>query len=301
MRIVTGIGGNALRLRDDDLGADEQAGRIADAADALALLVDGNELVLTHGNGPQVGLLAIQALAADPHTPVPLDVLGAESVGMLGYALARELRSRLRDRQIAALLTQVEVDLHDRAFQDPTKPIGPVYADEAEARAIADAHDWEIRRDGDGWRRVVASPEPRRILELETIRLLLDGGVVTVCAGGGGIPVARDDAGAYYGVEAVVDKDRTTSLLARELEADRLVLLTDVDGVYADWGTPEARRIPRMTLSEARSFDAEAGSMAPKIEACADFVEGTGNPAVLGSLGDLAAVVAGQGGTRIVP
>jgi carbamate kinase len=301
VRVVIGIGGNALRLRRDPDGSNSEAGRIADAAEMLATLAEGNELVITHGNGPQVGLLALQAMTADPDHPPPLDVLGAESVGMLGYALARELRTHLGDRPVAALLTQVEVDDADPAFRYPTKPIGPTYEHPLAAPETARKYGWEIHPDGDGWRRVVASPPPLRILELDTIQLLLKGGVVTVCAGGGGIPVARDGVGAYYGVEAVVDKDRTTSLLARELRADRLILLTDVDGVYAEWGTDRAARIPEMTVSEARAFQADAGSMGPKIEACADFAEATGSTALLGSLSALPEMRAGTSGTRIVP
>ncbi|HSG49945.1 MAG TPA: carbamate kinase [Longimicrobiales bacterium] len=297
-RVVVGLGGNALMRRGEDQAPGVSAGHLARAADVLAEVARDHTLVVTHGNGPQVGLLALQADALANQLPTPLDVLGAESEGMLGYLVERELRTRLPQASVAALLTQVQVDPMDPAFRNPTKPIGPVYS-EREARDLSRARGWHVGRDGDHWRRLVPSPVPLRILEAETLALLVDHGVVVVCAGGGGIPVTVDEAGWVRGVEAVVDKDLTAALLARTVSATGLVLLTDVPGVMEGWGTDAARLIPRLTVEEARAFPAAAGSMGPKLRACADFVAGGGEFAAIGALEDGLAVVEGRAGTRI--
>ena len=300
MRIVVALGGNALLRRGEAPEADALRGNVAVAADAVAGLADGNEIVVTHGNGPQIGLLALQAEAYDGVAPYPLDILGAESEGMIGYLIDRALRSRLKDRHVATLLTQVEVDPGDPAFAHPTKPIGPIY-DEPTARRIAAERGWTVAPDGDSFRRVVPSPTPVRILEIDTIRLLLDAGVLTVCAGGGGISVALSPEGAVRGVEAVIDKDRAAALLGREIAAEALLLLTDVDGVYADWGTNAARRIVAGAPDELRAIWFDPGSMGPKVEAACDFVDATGGFAAIGALDQAAALLACAAGTRVAP
>jgi carbamate kinase len=300
VRIVAALGGNALLRRGEPLTAESQRRNLARAVRALAPLGREHELVVTHGNGPQVGLLALQSLAYDEARPYPLDVLGAESEGMIGYLLEQELVNALPDRPVATLLTQVVVDATDPAFERPTKPIGPVYH-EAEARRLARERGWSIACDGDGWRRVVPSPEPRRIVELSTIRLLVDAGVLVVCAGGGGIPVLADSAGALRGVEAVIDKDLAAALLATSLGADGLVLLTDVGAVYRGYGTTAAEAIREATPAELRSEPLPSGSMGPKAEAACRFVEQTGCRAAIGALEDAVALVDGEGGTQVVP
>lgn len=299
MRIVAALGGNALLRRGEPLAADLQRRNVARAVEALAPLGRGHELVVTHGNGPQVGLLALQSLAYAEVAPYPLDVLGAESEGMIGYLLEQELVNALPGRPVATLLTQVVVDADDPAFAHPTKPIGPLYR-EQEARRLAQERGWSIARDGDGWRRVVPSPEPRRIVELSTIRLLVEAGVLVVCAGGGGIPVLADSAGALRGVEAVIDKDLAAALLATSIGADRLLLLTDVDAVYRGYGAPVAEAIREVTPSELRAELLPAGSMAPKAEAACRFVEQTGGRAAIGALEDAAALAAGERGTQVL-
>jgi len=297
-RVVVALGGNALLRRGEGGVSAASPDHLSSAADAVAELARDHELVVTHGNGPQVGLLALQAEAI-PGTgaSASLDVLGAESEGLLGYLLERELRARLPGRAVAALLTQVEVDPRDPAFRRPTKPIGPVY-DEGRARALAAERGWTVGPDGDHWRRLVPSPAPLRILEAETIALLVDHGVVVVCAGGGGIPVTLDATGWVRGVEGVVDKDATAALLARAVGAEGLVLLTDVPGVMEGFGTPSPRLVGQMTPNEARAFHAPEGTMAPKLRACADFAEG-GGWAAIGALEEAREVVSGAAGTRV--
>lgn len=294
--VVVALGGNALLRRDEKPSAEAQRRNVAAAADAVARLAHRHRVVVTHGNGPQVGILALRASAAEGGSP--LDVLGAETEGMIGYVVGQELGNRLPDHPVAALLTQVEVDPDDPAFAHPTKPIGPVY-DDATAREVARTRGWEVTREGEGWRRVVASPEPRRILEVETLKLLVEHGVLVICAGGGGIPVIFDEAGRAHGVEAVIDKDRTAALLARQLGADALLLLTDVDGVYLGWGTDGARRLDTTTLEELPPRDRGPGSMGPKVEACADFADATGGLAAIGALTDAEAILQGRAGTRV--
>jgi carbamate kinase len=253
---------------------------------------------VTHGNGPQIGLLALQSEAFTQVRPYPLDVLNAESVGMLGYLIEQELSNALPQREVAALVTRVEVDPRDPAFSNPTKPIGPVY-DEAQARQMAAERGWSVARDGAGFRRVVASPRPRRILELRTIELLLAAGHIVVCAGGGGLPVTQAQDGSLHGVEAVVDKDRTAALLAESLQADRLLLLTDVAGVFRDWGGPRQQLMDRVSVEQLRTMAFDVGSMGPKVEAACQFVERTGQHAAIGALQHAADVLSGQAGTQI--
>lgn len=299
MRVVVALGGNALLRRGEAMTADVQGRNVRRAAEAIAPLVRaGHSVAITHGNGPQIGLLALQN--TDAGTSYPLDVLGAETDGMIGYLIERELAGLLPPEfLLAALLTQVRVDRHDPAFRHPTKPIGRTYA-EAEARALADAHGWVVARDGKGWRRVVPSPAPTSLLEVRAIELLLRENVTVICCGGGGIPVVESDTGTFEGVEAVVDKDFVSALLARQIGADVLLLLTDVDAVYSDWGTDAAT--PRREI-RLRDFDAThfaSGSMRPKLEAATGFVAETGRQAAIGRLEDLSAVLAGERGTRIV-
>jgi carbamate kinase len=298
MRIVVALGGNALIRRGDSGDIETQRANVKTAVAALAELARDHQLVVTHGNGPQVGLLALQAAAYHEVAPYPLDVLGAESEGMIGYLLEQGLATELPDARVATLLTQVVIDPHDQAFGRPTKPIGPLY-EEAAARDLAASRGWLLEPDGPGYRRVVASPEPQRILELDTIRLLVENGVLVVCVGGGGIPVTIDDAGAIRGVEAVIDKDLSAALLAIQLDADRLLLLTDADAIWTDWQTPQARSLKSASPHSLRQLDLPAGSMGPKAEGACRFVEATGHPAAIGSLPDAAAVLAGTAGTTV--
>jgi carbamate kinase len=301
MRIVIALGGNALLQRGQPMTSVNQRANIRTAAERIAQVVPGNEVVIAHGNGPQVGLLALQSAAYLDVAPYPLDVLGAQTEAMIGYVIEQELGNLLPfETPLATVLTMVEVDPQDPAFQHPTKPIGPVYDRwTAEQRAREDG--WAIAPDGDGFRRVVASPEPRRIFELRPIRQLLEMGTVVICAGGGGIPTIYDEHRKLHGIEAVIDKDLASSLLARELGADLLVIATDVDGVYADWGTPAQRRLEQVTPDELEPMALPAGSMGPKVRAACQFVRETGHEAVIGSLADIADLVDGQGGTRVRP
>jgi carbamate kinase len=297
--LVVAVGGNALLQRGEPLEANLQQANVARATASISELAASYSLVVTHGNGPQVGLLALQAAAYTKVKPYPLDVLGAETSGMIGYLLEQGLRNALPDRAAATLLTQVVVDVNDSAFAHPTKPIGPTYGKEEAAR-IAGELGWSIAQDGHGYRRVVPSPEPQTIVELATIELLLDAGVLVICGGGGGIPVIRDEHGALFGVEAVIDKDLAAGLLAARLAADILLLLTDVPAVERDWGTPHAQALARTTPEELRTLDFEAGSMRPKVEAACRFVQSTGGVAAIGSLNQAAAIVGGRAGTRVV-
>jgi carbamate kinase len=298
MRIVAALGGNALLQRGELADVETQRRNVARAVRSLAALAREHELVVTHGNGPQVGLLALQAEAYPAVHPYPLDVLGAESEGMVGYMIEQGLSAELPEREAATLLTQVIVDPDDPAFAVPTKPIGPVYT-EPEARVLAQARRWTIARDGDGWRRVVASPEPRSIVEVRAIRLLVEAGVLVVCVGGGGVPVVEEASGGLRGVEAVIDKDLAAALLARELDADALLLLTDVDAIEVDHGTPDARRLRSATPGELRDLDLPAGSMGPKAEAAARFVEAGGRLAAICSLESAVAALDGRAGTLV--
>lgn len=298
MRLVAALGGNALLRRDEPAEASAQLRNVEIAVRSVAVLAREHDLVVTHGNGPQVGLLALESEAYQEVRAYPLDVLGAESQGMIGYLLAEAMHDELPDRQVVTLLTQVVVDAGDLAFAAPTKFIGPTYTKE-QASALAAQRGWSVAADGAAYRRVVASPEPCRVLEVEAVRLLLEAGVLVICAGGGGVPVVLDNRGATHGVEAVVDKDLTSALLAGELAADGLLLLTDVDAVYTDWGTLRARAIRLATPDVMRSRSFAAGSMGPKVEAACRFVERTGGFAAIGALEDAGALLAGDGGTRV--
>jgi carbamate kinase len=299
VRLVVALGGNALLRRDQPLTAENQRRNVALAAAALAPLAAGHSLVISHGNGPQVGLLALQSASTDPELAYPLDILDAETEGMIGYLIEQELANRLPPgRRIATLATRIEVAADDPAFARPTKPIGPVYG-EAEARRLARARGWPIVRDGAGYRRAVASPRPLRLLELGVIELLVAHEVIVICAGGGGIPVVRRRDGGYVGVEAVIDKDLASALLAREIGAEALVMLTDVDAVYTDWGAPSARRLRRIAPDSLLRYEFAAGSMAPKVAAAVDFVSHTGARAAIGRLQDAAAILEGTAGTEI--
>ncbi len=298
MRLVVALGGNALLRRGEPLDAALQQRNLARAGAALAAVARDHDIVVTHGNGPQIGLIALQAAAYRDVAPYPLDILGAESEGMIGYMIEQELAPRLPGREFATLLTQVEVDPADPAFGHPTKPIGPVYDSEAACR-LAHASGWAMAPDGAGFRRVVPSPEPKRIIELHAIRRLMADRVVVICAGGGGIPVVPTTGRRMRGVEAVIDKDLSAALLATALEADGLVLLTDVDAVYTDWATAQARPIRTATAAELRRRKFAAGSMGPKVDAACRFVEATNFWAGIGALEDAAGIVAHSSGTII--
>src|SRR4051812_4412635 len=299
MLIVVALGGNALLRRGQPADYAAQRANVATAVDAVAELAREHDVVVTHGNGPQVGLLALQGEAYADVEPYPLDVLGAESDGMIGYLLDQALVNRLAGtRQVATLLTQLIVDPDDPAFARPEKFIGPVY-DDAEAHRLAAERGWTIAADGRFWRRVVPSPEPRAIVELGTIKLLVDAGVLVVCVGGGGIPVAVDRDGCLRGVEAVVDKDRAAALLAEGLGADALLMLTDVAAVELGFGTPAARALGDVDVEELGALWFPSGSMGPKVDAACRFAERTGGIAAIGALEDAAAILRGERGTRV--
>ena len=299
MRIVVALGGNALLQRGERPDAQVQEDNVRRAVDALAPLAHEHELVITHGNGPQVGVLALQS-ASDPHltTPYPFDVLGAQTQGMIGYWLLQSMQNHLPDRQVAAIINQTLVEAADPAFDDPTKFVGEVYPQE-EAQRFAAERGWAVKPDGDGWRRVVGSPRPQRVVETRLIRLLLESGAVVVCAGGGGVPVVRDETGQLRGVEAVVDKDLTSAVLAEALDADALLVLTDVAAVMTDFGRPGQAPICRATPAALRRGAFPSGSMGPKVEAVCRFVELTGGMAAIGSLQDAAAILRGDAGTVV--
>jgi carbamate kinase len=296
MRVVVALGGNALLRRDERPEAEAQRANVRRAAAAVAAVARDHAVVVTHGNGPQVGLLALQSEALRDVAAFSLDVLGAESEGLIGYLIEQELARLLPSRDVATLLTQVEVDARDPAFLAPTKPIGPVY-DAPTARRLARERSYALAPDGAGYRRVVASPEPVRIRELRAIEILLDAGLLVVCTGGGGIPVVTAADGGVRGVEAVVDKDLASALLARELRADALLLLTDVPAVLDAW--PGGAPIRRATPAELRARRFAPGSMAPKVEAACRFVEGGGALAAIGALEDAAELLRGRAGTAV--
>ncbi|TBW59525.1 carbamate kinase [Marinobacter halodurans] len=299
MRIVAALGGNALLRRGEPLTAENQRQNVRVACEQLARIVPGNELVIAHGNGPQVGLLALQGAAYSEVEPYPLDVLGAQTEGMIGYMIEQELGNLLPvEVPFATILTQVEVDAADPAFQHPSKPIGPVYTLE-EADRLAAGKDWSIAPDGDRFRRVVPSPRPRRIFEIRPVKWLLEKGCVVICAGGGGIPTVYDAGRKLHGVEAVIDKDLCSALLAEQLDSDLLIIATDVDAAYVDWGQPDQRAIARAHPDDLQGLSFPAGSMGPKIQAACNFVRRTGKEAVIGSLADIEAIVDGRAGTRV--
>lgn len=295
MLVVAALGGNALLRRGEAMTAEAQRRNVERAASELAKIIRaGHQLVVTHGNGPQIGLLAMQSDAW------PLDLLGAETDGMIGYMIEQALENALgHDRPVVTLLTQVIVDAGDPAFRNPTKFVGPVWS-RSEAKAMAGPRGWQIAQDGDHWRRVVPSPLPVEIPDTKVISLLLGQGAVVICGGGGGIPVIRDEDGALHGIEAVVDKDRASAMLAKLLGADALLLLTDVAAVFRDFGTAQAAPIRQMTATEANELALPDGSMRPKVRAAADFVQASGALAVIGQLQDARDMLEGRSGTRIV-
>ncbi len=307
MKIVIALGGNALLRRGEAMTVENQLRNMQLAAQPLATICAAHQVAIVHGNGPQIGLLALTALAYAQLPAYPLDVLGAESQGMIGYiitqalgnALGAEKSSGVAIPAVVCLLTRTLVDRADPAFQSPSKPIGPWYAkDQAEQLR---ARGWQIVDDGTQLRRVVASPRPIAIVEFDLIQKLLSVGAIPVCVGGGGIPVIRGDDSALVGVEVVVDKDFSAALLAQQLAADRLVILTDVDAVYLDWGKPQQRPVAKIRAHEISAHNFTAGSMAPKVAAACAFVSATGKPASIGALDAALDVVAGRVGTQIVP
>lgn len=297
MRLVIALGGNALLKRGESLTAENQRRNMQAAAAGLARACAGNEVAIVHGNGPQVGLLALEAEAYGAVPAYPLDVLSAESQGMIGYVVAQELRNVITPRRVACLLTQTLIDPADPAFGRPTKPIGPVYPS-IEAAKQASRSGWTFAPDGHGYRRVVPSPKPTGIVEFEEIAGLVERRVVTICCGGGGIAVTGVDS-RLTGVEAVVDKDWTAALLAARLKADRLVILTDVDAVYAHWGKPGQEAVREIGPNDLASLALAEGSMRPKVEAAMQFAKATGRPTMIGALDDIGALIDGSAGTRI--
>ena len=297
--VVVALGGNALLRRGEPATAPNQQRAARAVAAVLAPVSERARLVVTHGNGPQVGLLALKEDAYGDGEPYPLDVLDAESGGQIGYVIELELDNAIDHQDTVTVITRVLVDADDPAFGDPTKFIGPVY-DEQRAKALAAERGWVVKPDGEHWRRVVASPDPQQVIQLEAIRRLVDGGFLVVCVGGGGVPVVAAGTG-HAGVEAVIDKDLASALLAIGLGADVLVLATDVDAVYSGWGTPEQRAVRSATPAELREATFAAGSMGPKVEAVCRFVEATGGRAAIGQLSELAELADGTAGTQIAP
>ncbi len=301
MRIVVALGGNALLKRGEPMTAEVQRRNIRVAASALAPLAGEHQLVISHGNGPQVGHLALQGAAYKPEEAYPLDVLGAETEGMIGYMIEQEMGNLLPfEVPFATILTMVEVDGNDPGFGNPTKFVGPVY-DAAAAEKLKAEKGWTFKLDGQKWRRVVPSPAPQRIFELRPIKWLLEHGTIVICAGGGGIPTMYKAGGKreLIGVEAVIDKDLCSELLARDLDADLLIMATDVDAVYAGWGTPDAKAMHRANPNALTAGDFPAGSMGPKIAAAAQYAQRTGRTAAIGALADIPAIVRGEKGTSI--
>lgn len=298
MRIVVALGGNALLRRGQPMTAENQRANVRVAAEALAPIAREHQLIVAHGNGPQIGMLALQT-SADAQDPYPLDILGAETDGMIGYMIEQELGNLMPfEVPFATLLTMIEVDPKDPAFGRPDKPIGPVYK-EAEARKLAAERGWTVAQDGDAFRRVVASPLPKRIFEIRPIQWLLERGAIVICAGGGGIPTMYDEDGKLRGVEAVIDKDRAAGLLAQQLEADVFIMATDVDAVKVNWGKPDERAIRRASPAAIGRYEFEAGSMGPKVEAARDFAERTGRTAGIGALKDIFRILEGKAGTTV--
>ena len=299
MRILVALGGNALLRRGEPMTAEAQRGNVQIAAAALAAIHPGNQLVITHGNGPQVGLLALQGAAYKPDEAFPLDVLGAQTEGMIGYLIEQELGNLLPfEVPFATILTMVEVDRNDPGFKNPTKFIGPVYS-ETDAQRQKTEKGWAMKKDGDKWRRVVASPIPKRIFEVRPMKWLLEQGTVVIAAGGGGIPTVYEPGRKLRGIEAVIDKDFCSELLARELDADFFIMATDADAVFLDWGKPTAKAFRRAHPSAIREFPFPAGSMGPKVEAACQFAEKTGKHAAIGALKDLSAILRGEAGTTV--
>jgi carbamate kinase len=301
MRIVVALGGNALLKHGEPMTAGQQRTNVHHAAKSLAELIEaGHQIIVTHGNGPQVGLLALQAAAGPPEGVHPLDLLGAQTEGMIGYLIEQELGNLLPESaMIATLLTQVRVDAGDPAFRNPTKPIGPT-VDQLTAEHTTAQRGWIFAPDGARWRRVVPSPAPLEIFELRVISMLVERGVIVICTGGGGIPVIARKDGSLIGVEAVIDKDRASGLLADQINADVLLLLTDVDAVYEDYGAPTARKIASIGAGSLKPEEFAAGSMGPKIEAAKLFAASKDRKAAIGQLEDAMKILAGEAGTMVM-
>ena len=299
MRIVVALGGNAMLERGQKPDASVQIENVLTAVNALAPLAEEHELIITHGNGPQVGVLALQSANDEKLSePYPFDTLGAMTQGMIGYWLQQGFQNALPGRDVCAVVTQTLVDPKDPAFANPTKFVGEVYNEE-EAKRFEAERGWVMKADGQYFRRVVGSPVPKGIVEIDLVRRLVDGGTVTICSGGGGIPAGRNEEGKLYGIEAVVDKDLTGATLARELGADFFMILTDVPAVMENFGTPEQSEINRAKPEELRAKGFAAGSMGPKVEAACQFVEASNGAAGIGRLADAVAVVKGEAGTII--
>ena len=295
--VVVALGGNALLRRGEPLEAEVQRQNIEIAVKTISDIAQEYNVVLVHGNGPQVGLLALQGLEYKKVAPYPLDVLGSETQGMIGYMLMQEFKNQMPNVNATCMLTQMTVDPNDPAFADPTKPIGPIYQ-EAEARELAEKYHWTIKPDGKHFRRVVPSPQPTGIIEHDAITQLIDAGHLVICTGGGGIPVKREN-GKLIGVEAVIDKDMSAAFLAKQLDADALLILTDADAVYLDWGKPTQHALRNTTPSELAQYQFDAGSMGPKIEASCEFVKQGGKVVGIGSLQDGLGILQGTAGTNI--
>ncbi|CAM2833264.1 carbamate kinase [Actinomyces slackii] len=299
MRIVVALGGNALLRRGDKPDARTQIHNVQVAATELAKLAQEHELILTHGNGPQVGVLALESANDERLSePYPFDTLGAETQGMIGYWLLQALQNELPGKHVAAMVNQTLVLGSDPAFANPTKFVGEVYSKE-EAERLAEERGWTVKADGEHYRRVVGSPQPQRIIETRMIRTLVDAGAVVICSGGGGVPVVRNSEGKLEGIEAVIDKDLSAAVLAEALDADALLILTDVDGVYEGFGTENQRRIPQATPAELRDMGLPSGSMGPKVDAVCRFVELAGGTAAIGRLEDASTILEGTGGTIV--
>jgi carbamate kinase len=299
MRVVVALGGNALQKRGEPMTVDNQRANVKVACEALAPVALEHELVITHGNGPQVGLLALQASSFDEESMYPFDVLGAQTQSMIGYFIEQELGNLLPfSKHLATLLTMTEVDSDDPAFQDPTKFVGPVYSEE-DAKRLAAENGWVVKQDGDKWRRVVPSPMPQRIFQVAPVEWCLEKGAVVVCTGGGGIPTMYEKGTRQLvGVEAVIDKDFSSMVLARDIDADMLVIATDAEAVFVDFGTPQQKAMASANPYALSEFDFPAGSMGPKVDAAIAFAK-TGKVAVIGALENLSAIMAGESGTRV--
>jgi carbamate kinase len=300
MLIVIALGGNALLKRDEPLTIENQRANTKVAAKSIAeVIAAGHQVIITHGNGPQVGLLALQGAAYKPEEAYPLDVLGAETEGMIGYLIEQELENALpAGHQVAMLLTQIEVDPNDPAFDNPSKPVGPIYSKE-EAETLAAKRGWTVAADGEYYRRVVASPGPVLIPDLPVIELLLKHKIIVICAGGGGIPIIRQPDGSSVGIEAVIDKDKASALLAKKIGADMLLMLTDVAAVYTDWGTPQQSPIHKTSAKQIAEMSLAKGTMRPKVEASCDFVNAASGKAGIGTLKDALHIIEGTAGTLI--
>ena len=300
MLVVVSLGGNALLRRGQPMTAENQRANVRRAVAAISeVIAAGHQVVIAHGNGPQIGLLALQSAVCEVRQGYPLDVLGAETEGAIGYMIEQELENVLpKPREVATLLTQIEVDPQDPAFQNPTKPIGPGYS-KADAERTAASFGWIFKPDGDKYRRVVPSPKPRHIPDVSVVRILINHGVIVICAGGGGIPVVRCPNGGFVGIEAVIDKDWASALLAQELNAEFLLLLTETDAVYEGWGTPEQKRIAHASPDQLKKYNFAEGSMGPKVDAACAFVEATGGSVGIGRLSDALAILQGKAGTLI--